>query len=125
MINLTENAAKEILRQMESRGSTDQFVRIGVDTGGCSGMQYTVDFTAEKNSDDSVFENGDVKVVCDSISLVSINGLTIDFVDALVGVVDHRREVVGEDPVRAQDHEVPRLGAQVLLDLDYWALVPL
>ena len=85
MINLTENALGELKRQMASRDASGQFVRIGVDTGGCSGMQYTVDFTAESNADDAIFENGEVKVVCDSISLVSINGLTVDFVDALVG----------------------------------------
>jgi iron-sulfur cluster assembly protein len=85
MIHLTEKAAAELQRQMAAKQAEGQFVRIGVDTGGCSGMQYTVDFTPEAAADDTVFENGDVKVVCDSISLVSINGLTIDFVDALVG----------------------------------------
>ena len=85
MINLTENAVAELKRQMSAKQAEGHYVRIGVDTGGCSGMQYTVDFTAEKNADDAVFENGEVSVVCESISLVSINGLTVDYVDALVG----------------------------------------
>jgi len=85
MINLTENAVNEFKRQMASRDASGHFVRIGVDTGGCSGMQYTVDFTAEAKSDDAIFEQDDVKVVCDPISLVTVNGLMVDFVDALVG----------------------------------------
>ena len=85
MINLTEKAASELKRQMSAKQAEGQFVRIGVDTGGCSGMQYTVGFTEETNTDDAVFENGDLKVVCDSISLVTVNGLTVDFIDALVG----------------------------------------
>jgi iron-sulfur cluster assembly protein len=85
MINLTANAANELKRQMTAREAEGQYVRIGVDTGGCSGMKYTVDFTAEANADDAVFEQDDVKVVCDSISLVTLNGLVVDYVDALVG----------------------------------------
>lgn len=85
MINLTEKAANEFKRQMTARDAEGQFVRIGIDTGGCSGMQYTVDFATDAESDDSVFEHHGVKVVCDSISLVSLNGLTVDFVEALVG----------------------------------------
>lgn len=85
MINLTENAAKELKRQMISRDASGQCVRIGVDTGGCSGMKYTVDFTAEANSNDAIFEQDDLKVVCDPISLVTVNGLVVDYVDALVG----------------------------------------
>ena len=60
-------------------------MRIGVDSGGCSGLKYTVDFTPEADTTDSVFEHHGVKVVCDGISLASLNGLVVDHVDALVG----------------------------------------
>ena len=85
MINLTEKAAREIQRQMTAREAEDQFVRIGVDSGGCSGLKYTVDFTAETEANDAVFEQHGVKVVCDGISLTSLNGLVVDYVEALVG----------------------------------------
>ncbi len=85
MINLTENAANEIRRQMSARAADGQYVRIGVDSGGCSGMKYTVDFTAEVGAADSVFENHGVNIVCDAISLGSLDGLTVDYVEALVG----------------------------------------
>jgi len=40
MVTLTENAAKEIKRQVASATDAGVFVRIGVEAGGCSGAKY-------------------------------------------------------------------------------------
>lgn len=85
MIVLTDAAAAEIRRLAQNSGMTDAMVRFGVETGGCSGLQYSMDFTQTANAEDQVFAGSDVTVVCDPKSLALIDGLEVDFSDKLVG----------------------------------------
>ncbi len=85
MINLTASAVLEIKRLMDESGLQDAMVRFGVESGGCSGLQYSMDFADQVADQDKVFEYDDLKVVCDSESLDYINGLTVDFSNKLMG----------------------------------------
>ena len=51
-------------------------LRVGVKSGGCSGMSYTMDFEdgANVGKDDSVIEHEGFKLVCDSMSLLYLFG---------------------------------------------------
>ena len=67
-------------------------LRVGVRSGGCSGMSYTMDFIGEDeiNSDDKTYDyslSEDVafKVVCDPKSLLYIYGMQLDFSTELIG----------------------------------------
>ena len=67
-------------------------LRVGVRSGGCSGMSYTMDFIGddEINSDDKIYDyslSEDVafKVVCDPKSLLYIYGMQLDFSTELIG----------------------------------------
>ena len=67
-------------------------LRVGVRSGGCSGMSYTMDFIGEDeiNSDDKIYDyslSEDVafKVVCDPKSLLYIYGMQLDFSTELIG----------------------------------------
>jgi iron-sulfur cluster assembly accessory protein len=67
-------------------------LRVGVRSGGCSGMSYTMDFidTAAIRADDERYtykpDRGDsFDVVCDPKSLLYIYGLQLDFSTALIG----------------------------------------
>ena len=67
-------------------------LRVGVRSGGCSGMSYTMDFIGEDeiNSDDKIYDyslSEDVafKVVCDPKSLLYIYGMQLDFRTELIG----------------------------------------
>ena len=44
-ILITESAMKQLARLCQDKGS-DQLLRVGVRSGGCSGMSYTMDFVA-------------------------------------------------------------------------------
>lgn len=84
IIALTENAAAEIknaLRQPENAGKT---LRIFVEQGGCSGMQYSMTFD-EKRPDDLAAEMHGVFVVVDPFSAKYLRGTVVDFSDALTG----------------------------------------
>ena len=84
VITLTESAAtevKSILKQPENAGKT---LRIYVEQGGCSGMQYSMVFD-EKRPDDLSAEMHGVSVLVDPFSVKYLQGTVVDFSDALTG----------------------------------------
>lgn len=84
IITLTQNAAEEIknaLAQPENSGKT---LRVFVEQGGCSGMQYSMTFD-EKRPDDFAVEMHGVSVVVDPFSAKYLRGTVVDFSDALSG----------------------------------------
>ncbi|GAB1720057.1 MAG: HesB/YadR/YfhF [Nitrosospira sp.] len=78
-ITLTENAAKQIRKQLAKRGK-GLALRVGVKKSGCSGFGYTFDYADELHADDQLFESHDASVVVDASSLPFIDGSRIDFV---------------------------------------------
>ena len=67
-------------------------LRVGVRSGGCSGMSYTMDFIGadEINTDDKIYDyslssDQTFQVVCDPKSLLYIYGMQLDFSKDLIG----------------------------------------
>jgi iron-sulfur cluster assembly accessory protein len=84
VVLLTPEAAQEvqnILRQPENIGKN---LRVYVEQGGCSGMQYGMVFD-EKRDGDFVSEESGVRVLVDPISANYLRGTRMDFSDALTG----------------------------------------
>ena len=84
VVSLSENAAaelKSLLAQPENAGKT---LRIFVEQGGCSGMQYGMVFD-EKRDGDLAAEQLGVAVLVDSISAQHLRGTVVDFSEALTG----------------------------------------
>lgn len=83
-INLTEKAAAEIQRVRDEQKLEEQFLRIGVTGGGCSGFSYTMGFDKEFDAkSDSKFNMHGVEVVVDKKSSLYLDGTTIDWYDGL------------------------------------------
>ena len=84
-IILTEPAAREIASMRDSdpenRGKS---LRVYVEAGGCSGMQYGMVFD-ETGADELAHEFHGVGVIVDPFSANYLRGATIDFSDALTG----------------------------------------
>ncbi|WP_392566338.1 iron-sulfur cluster assembly protein IscA [Utexia brackfieldae] len=78
-ITLTESAAKHVNAFLTNRGK-GVGLRLGVKTSGCSGMAYVLEFADQVNTEDSVFEDKQVKIIVDAKSLVYIDGTELDFV---------------------------------------------
>jgi iron-sulfur cluster assembly protein/iron-sulfur cluster insertion protein len=72
---------KSILGLPENSGKT---LRVYVEQGGCSGMQYSMTFD-EKRPDDVADEFFGVTVLVDSFSAKYLKGTVVDFSDALTG----------------------------------------
>jgi iron-sulfur cluster assembly protein len=86
MINLSESAAAEFRRLMNEKGLSEGVIRVGVESGGCSGLQYSMDFADAIAAEDVVFAREDgLKVVCDREALLYLDGLNVDFSSKLMG----------------------------------------
>ena len=78
-ITLTEAAAQHVQRYLAKRGK-GVGVRLGVQTTGCSGLAYKLEYVDEVAPEDIVFESHGVKVLVDPKSLPYIDGTELDFV---------------------------------------------
>jgi iron-sulfur cluster assembly protein len=84
ILSLTPSAAEEvksILTQPENAGKT---LRVYVEQGGCSGMQYSMIFD-EKRPDDMSAEMHGISVLVDPFSAKFLRGTVVDFSSALTG----------------------------------------
>ena len=65
----------------------DAFLKIGVVSGGCSGLTYDLDFDSEitPQESDKIFEINGVKVLIDMRSFLYLAGTELDFTDGLAG----------------------------------------
>lgn len=86
MITVTEKAKNHIKNlKLELGKPTESFLRVGVDSGGCSGLSYKLDFDTVLKPGDDVFEDNGVKVVTDKRSVLYLFGTELDFSDGLNG----------------------------------------
>ena len=90
-ILITNDAIEQISNLLKNQ-TDKKALRVGVRSGGCSGMSYTMDFIEgnEINSDDKVYDYSlsteqRFKVVCDPKSLLYIYGMQLDFSKELIG----------------------------------------
>ena len=85
IVNITPSAAGEIKTMLAKESdSMKKGLRVYVETGGCSGMQYGMVFD-EKRDGDAVGEQLGVPVFIDAFSAGYLRGAQIDFSDALTG----------------------------------------
>ncbi|KAJ6913127.1 LOW QUALITY PROTEIN: hypothetical protein NC651_015584 [Populus alba x Populus x berolinensis] len=84
-IHLTDNCIRRLKELQTSEGSAkDKMLRLGVETGGCSGFQYVFDLDDKTSPDDRVFETEGVRLVVDNISYDFLKGATVDYVEELI-----------------------------------------
>lgn len=84
VVSLTASAADEVRVLLQQPENRDKTMRLYVERGGCSGMQYSMVFD-EKRPDDLTVEAHGVRVVVDPFSATYLQGTTVDFSDALTG----------------------------------------
>ncbi len=86
MMTITDNAVKHLhaLLADQSDVSADAGLRIFIDKGGCSGLQYGMSFDEPKTGDEIIERDG-VRVLIDRESLGFLRGASIDYCDDLTG----------------------------------------
>jgi iron-sulfur cluster assembly accessory protein len=90
-ILITDSAMRQLAQLIRQQGD-DRVLRVGVRSGGCSGMSYTMDFIPadQIRSDDEIYtydpsDAPTFRVVSDPKSLLYIYGMQLDFSTALIG----------------------------------------
>lgn len=86
MITVTENAKQHAISLIkEESRPLDTFIRVGVDSGGCSGLSYKLDFDNVLQPNDQVFEDKGIKIVVDKKSFLYLIGTELDYSAGLNG----------------------------------------
>lgn len=87
-ITISERAFKRI-DEIRSEKSVpwDAFLKVGVVSGGCSGLSYDLDFASDiiPTEQDQVFELNGMKVLVDMRSFLYLAGTELDYTDGLEG----------------------------------------
>ena len=83
-VTLSASAAAQINAIMKKIGKQD-YLRVAVEGGGCSGFSYKFDFADKANADDLVVKRDGATVVIDEMSLEFLAGSEIDYANELIG----------------------------------------
>jgi len=85
MINITDSAKKRLLTLLKNEEGNKTYVRVGVESGGCSGLSYKLSFDDIKNEDDDLIENNGIKLIINKKSILYLVGTSLEFSDGLNG----------------------------------------
>ena len=85
MINISDSARDRLLNLLSSDTNENKYVRVGVESGGCSGLSYKLVFDKEKCADDELIENNNIKLLVNKKSFLYLVGTTLEFSDGLNG----------------------------------------
>ena len=72
---------------MEEEGFNAQadYVRVGVESGGCSGLSYALTFDKAAGETDQVFEDNEVRILVDKKSFLYLVGTVLEYSGGLNG----------------------------------------
>ena len=87
MIKVSETAKSKVLQLMQEDGfdPSKDYVRVGVKSGGCSGLSYDLKFDKSQIDGDKLFEDNGVKIVVDTKSFLYLIGTTLEYSGGLNG----------------------------------------
>lgn len=86
MIKVSDNARDQVskLKRLEEMPA-NSFIRVGVKSGGCSGLSYDLTFDTDMLENDQAFEDNEVKVVVEKKSLLYLAGTVLEYEGGLNG----------------------------------------
>lgn len=87
MIKVSETAKQKVVTLMTEEGfnANTDFVRVGVKSGGCSGLSYELNFDKSASETDKVFEDNAVRIIVDKKSFLYLVGTTLEYSGGLNG----------------------------------------
>ena len=87
MIQVSDTASKKIVDMMKDDGfdATVDYVRVGVKSGGCSGLSYELKFDKKIGDTDKVFEVNNVRIAVEKKSFLYLAGTILEFSGGLNG----------------------------------------
>jgi iron-sulfur cluster assembly protein len=87
MIKVSDHAKEKAIQLMTEDGfdPTQDFIRVGVKSGGCSGLEYMLKFDNKKEESDQVFEDNGIKVIIEKKSILYLAGTILEYYGGLNG----------------------------------------
>ena len=87
MINISSKAAQKVssLMQEDGKSADTSYVRVGVKSGGCSGLSYDMDFVEKAEDGDQLFQENGIKILVEKKSLLYLIGTTLEYSGGLNG----------------------------------------
>ncbi len=87
MIQVSETAKQKVINLMTEEGfnAEKDYVRVGVKSGGCSGLSYELDFDNKVSDTDKVFEDNNVRIIVDKKSFLYLVGTVLEYSGGLNG----------------------------------------
>ncbi len=74
-----------MLMEDEGFNPATDYIRVGVKSGGCSGLSYELKFDNKLGENDKVFEDNDIKIAVDKKSFLYLAGTTLEYSGGLNG----------------------------------------
>jgi len=87
MIQVSETAKQRVISLMTEEGfdASKDYVRVGVKSGGCSGLSYELNFVNKVDETDKVFEDNAVRIIVDKKSFLYLVGTVLEYSGGLNG----------------------------------------
>lgn len=87
MIKVSDEAKAKAIQLMTEEGFKpfEDYIRVGVKSGGCSGLEYVLKFDDNKTETDQVFEDNGIKIIIDKKSILYLAGTVLEFSGGLNG----------------------------------------
>ena len=84
-VAFSDSAAAKVKNLIAEEGKEGLMLRVYIQGGGCSGFQYGFTFEEVEAADDTVVENGGVRLLIDPLSMQYLTGSEIDYKEDLQG----------------------------------------
>ena len=87
MIKVSDTAKSKVVELMTEEGydPSKDYVRVGVKSGGCSGLSYELKFDHSASQEDKIFEDNSVRIIVDKKSFLYLIGTILEFSGGLNG----------------------------------------
>lgn len=87
MIKISDQAKQKAVQLMTEDGfdPAKDYIRVGVKSGGCSGLEYVLKFDNQVNEGDQIFEDNGIRMVVEKKSILYLAGTTLEYSGGLNG----------------------------------------
>lgn len=87
MIKVSDQAKQKAIQLMTEDGFRpfEDYIRVGVKSGGCSGLEYVLKFDSERSDSDQVFEDNGIKIIIENKSILYLAGTVLEYSGGLNG----------------------------------------